>query len=203
MGLPQPTTIEAALLVEELERRGIKLRVVEGGKLRCRPQSLLSDRDKERLKLHKAELLSALGYAGEFAPATPATPATQTGNAHTYGDSAGGTMSGTPAPGLPPQARRQAEALGLVARWSHEFSYISIHDPTSGDWYDLPAKDAPKWAKTECFKRRELRKRGERRMLNREEIEAIYAQEVAHEVTHRAVTRHGIMYEDYLNEEDV
>ena len=57
---------------------------------------------------------------------------------------------------LPPMlkaARRRrlekAEALGLVAKWADykkAKGHISIHDPGSGEWADLPYKAAPSWA---------------------------------------------------------
>jgi len=70
---------------------------------------------------------------------------------------------------LPPMlkaARRRrlekAEALSLVAKWADykkAKGHISIHDPGSGDWADLPYKAAPSWAQ------REARKRSAERML--------------------------------------
>ncbi len=58
---------------------------------------------------------------------------------------------------------KQAATFGLVARWSREFGYISIHDPADGTWHDLDRKDAPEWALGECRRRRELWKAGDRR----------------------------------------
>src|SRR5215212_9204083 len=37
----------------------------------------------------------------------------------------------------------EAEQLGLVATWSIQFGYISLHNPTSGEWHDLRTEDAP------------------------------------------------------------
>ena len=31
----------------------------------------------------------------------------------------------------------EAARLGLVATWSGEFGYVSLHDPTTGEWHDL------------------------------------------------------------------
>jgi len=53
----------------------------------------------------------------------------------------------------------KARALGLVARWAPYGSakgYVSIHDPTTGEWHDLPFKQAPGWAKWETTKRSEI-----------------------------------------------
>ena len=33
--------------------------------------------------------------------------------------------------------------LGLVATWSAEFDYVSLHDPTTGEWHDLKTTVAP------------------------------------------------------------
>jgi hypothetical protein len=59
--------------------------------------------------------------------------------------------------------RVQAARHGLVAKWSSEFGFVSIHDPGSGAWHDVPVKDAPGWAKWEARKRKELYKAGDRR----------------------------------------
>jgi hypothetical protein len=40
------------------------------------------------------------------------------------------------------QVLERASELGLVARWSREFGFISIHDPTTGEWHDIPMKEA-------------------------------------------------------------
>jgi hypothetical protein len=54
----------------------------------------------------------------------------------------------------------QADRLGMCAKWAREFGYISILDPTTGTWIDLPTKEAPDWAVREARKRREIRKHG-------------------------------------------
>jgi hypothetical protein len=89
--------------------------------------------------------------------------------------------------------REQADALGLVARWSRQFGYIAIHDPTTAEW-----------AKSEAFLRARLRKvRGITRLMSRAELEQVWAGElppVAPLSKPAAVTKHGIVYEDYLEE---
>jgi TubC N-terminal docking domain len=37
----------------------------------------------------------------------------------------------------------EAERLGLLIKWSKEPGYIAIHDPTTGDWHDVPASGCP------------------------------------------------------------
>ena len=96
----------------------------------------------------------------------------------------------------------RASELGLIARWSREFGYISIHDPTTGEWHDLPTKEAPGWAKREAHKRKELRKHeGITRLLTRDEIEEIFETERPAMWEHPAINDKGIVYEDYLEEE--
>jgi|SRR5215204_1494034 len=69
---------------------------------------------------------------------------------------------------LPPalakaRARRleKARELGLVAQWA---SYkkakgcVTIHDPTTGEWHELPWKGAPSWAMWEVSERSSLYK---------------------------------------------
>src|SRR5215216_2442514 len=101
--------------------------------------------------------------------------------------------------------REQADALGLVARWSRQFGYIAIHDPTTGEWHDVTIKEAPDWAKSEAFLRARLRKvRGITRLMSRVELEQVWAGElppVAPLSKPASVTKHGIVYEDYLEEE--
>jgi hypothetical protein len=58
---------------------------------------------------------------------------------------------------------KQAAEVGLVAKWSKHFGYITIHDPTSGERHDLTRKDAPPWAKWEARRRKALWKAGDRR----------------------------------------
>jgi hypothetical protein len=72
-----------------------------------------------------------------------------------------------------------AEEMGLVAAWSGEFGYIALHDPTTGEWHDLRTEDAPPWAKSEAFKRKDLYKAGNRRAfrLTAREMEEIWEQE--------------------------
>jgi hypothetical protein len=57
----------------------------------------------------------------------------------------------------------EADELGLVATWSVEFGYVSIHDPVEGVWWDLKTTDAPGWAVGEARRRKELYKSGNRR----------------------------------------
>jgi hypothetical protein len=73
----------------------------------------------------------------------------------------------------------EAEQLGLVATWSIEFGYVSIHDPATGEWWDLQTKDAPDWAAREARKRKELYKDGNRRAyrLTSREMEDIWEAE--------------------------
>jgi predicted Zn-ribbon and HTH transcriptional regulator len=55
---------------------------------------------------------------------------------------------------------------GLVAKFSREFGYILILDPTAGSWHGLHWKDAPEWARWEARKRKELWRAGDRRALD-------------------------------------
>jgi hypothetical protein len=57
----------------------------------------------------------------------------------------------------------EAARLGLISTWSAEFGYVSLHDPTTGEWHDLKTTVAPEWAVGEARKRNELYKSGNRR----------------------------------------
>ncbi|MDP9484890.1 MAG: hypothetical protein M3Q49_03685 [Actinomycetota bacterium] len=60
------------------------------------------------------------------------------------------------------RAQRAGE-VGLVARWSKKFGFVSIHDPTTGEWHDVSWKVAPSWAKWEARKRKDLGRSGDGR----------------------------------------
>lgn len=85
-----------------------------------------------------------------------------------------------PTPKTPKTTRDKASTLGLIAMWSREFGYISLHDPTTGTWHDLRTGDAPDWAVREARKRRELRKAGNNKAyrLTSREMEEIRVAEL-------------------------
>lgn len=37
----------------------------------------------------------------------------------------------------------EANRRGLVIKWSREPGYISLHDPTTGEWHDLKQSECP------------------------------------------------------------
>jgi hypothetical protein len=47
-----------------------------------------------------------------------------------------------------------ASRLGLIATWGLEFGYVSLHEPTTGEWWDVKVKDAPGWAVGEARRRK-------------------------------------------------
>ncbi len=58
-----------------------------------------------------------------------------------------------------------ADRRGLVAKWApYEIArgYVSIHDPTEGEWHDLPWKASPSWTRWEARKRAEMYRAGDR-----------------------------------------
>jgi len=76
------------------------------------------------------------------------------------------------------RASRAAE-VGLVAKWSKHFGYISLHDPAAGERHDLATKDAPPWAKWEAHRRKALYKGGDRQAydLSAAQMEEIWEAE--------------------------
>ncbi len=38
-----------------------------------------------------------------------------------------------------------ADRRGLLITWAREPGYVSIHDPTTGDWHELDASECPPW----------------------------------------------------------
>jgi len=206
-------SVDAHILLEELSDLGVALTATPTGNLRYKPKSKVSEELKGRIKNYKPELLYILGNddisQNLSSPIIPPSPTP--GNPDRYGNLAGDDTGDDTAKSIVPEfvkadeerRRREAEELGLVARWSYEFGYISIHDPTTGEWYDVPTSDAPAWAKNECFKRRELRKKGTTRLLTREELEEVWTAEVLEgEFTSDAVTSRGVVYEDYIEGSD-
>ena len=86
---------------------------------------------------------------------------------------------------------------------------MSIHDPTTGEWHDIPTKQAPKWAKNEAFKRSGLYKAGEKRFLTQSELEEVWRTERSEseeivegkgivDTPKPVVDGKGIVFEDYL-----
>jgi hypothetical protein len=134
------TTLE---LVEALAAKGVRL-YAEGGDLKYRgPRSALAPETIARLKAHKPEIVVAL-------TATPTPPPQE-----------------PPAPEEPAAlsafAKRkleQASEMGLVAMWSRHHGYVSVHDPTTGEWHDLRTGDAPDWAVPEARRRKWAREGG-------------------------------------------
>ena len=202
-------------LLTELAERGFSLRCASEGTLRCSPKSKLTEEDSRRIKAHREDLLSLVSAQGNLlSPIAPSSP-TPT-KADTYrkssGDDTGDDTGDDRGNGIVPRFVRErlerAEALGLVARFAHTFGFISIHDPTTGEWYDVATREAPPWARDEAFKRRELRKyRGITRFLSRAELEEVYREEGqgaerpdAIEEDGHAVDERGIVYADYLED---
>ncbi len=91
----------------------------------------------------------------------------------------------------------EASELGLVTRWSQAFGFVSIHDPTTGEWHDLQAKGAPDWAVREARKRKELYRGGNRKAyrLTSREMEEIWATE------HPPAEEEGIVEDHPLEDE--
>jgi len=78
-------------------------------------------------------------------------------------------------------AHLRDDGLGLIAKWSRTFGYVSLHNPNLGEWWDVPTKDAPSWALDEARRRKQLWRAGDRRAfkLTAAEIEEIWQAEQA------------------------
>jgi hypothetical protein len=211
--------ILAAQLLARFGEKGVRVVLAPEGKVRCTPRKKLSEDDISALRVHKAEIVSILS-GEDITPSPPSPPPTKplrnglfSGDDH--GDdpptetvttvTSGATVTGEATVAEPTfvkkdRERRQSEAekLGLVAQWSPEaFGFISLHDPTTGEWHDLKTEDAPPWAKNEAFKRKDLYKSGNRRAyrLSAREMERLWEEE------HDVPDPEGIV-EDYPVEED-
>ena len=51
---------------------------------------------------------------------------------------------------------------GLVIRFSREPGYLSVHDPTTGDWHELLASGCPPWMLEDAKTRRRAKGRTNR-----------------------------------------
>jgi hypothetical protein len=73
----------------------------------------------------------------------------------------------------------EPERLGLIATWSAQFGYVSMHDPATGEWHDLQTKDVPEWAVGEARRRKEQYRSGNRRAyrLTSSEMEELWRAE--------------------------
>ena len=56
----------------------------------------------------------------------------------------------------------EAASRGLVIKWSREPGYLSVHDPTTGDWHELLASGCPPWMLEDAKTRRRRKGRSNR-----------------------------------------
>ena len=43
------------------------------------------------------------------------------------------------------QRLEAADRRGLVIEWAKEPGYVALHDPTTGEWYEVEASGCPPW----------------------------------------------------------
>ena len=128
--------MSAAALLEDLKDRGAAV-WTEGDKLKyAGPKDALGPDVVRQLGEHKAEIVALLAERQRPAGREAATE---------------GSAEVADLSGFTKQKLEKASALGLVARWSRHFGYISIHDPVDGTWHDLPTGDAPDWSVRESI----------------------------------------------------
>ncbi len=159
----------ATEFLAELSGRGVVLEATPEGTIRYKGK--LKAIDVIKLKAHKKELVNLLlPERLRTTPSPPSPPSPEGRNADKTADPAGDADARaakqrrpppqTPSPHAVPRdgdiprfvARRRelASELGLVAAWSRHFGFVSLHDPTTGEWHDLRREDAPGWAKREA-----------------------------------------------------
>jgi TubC N-terminal docking domain len=190
--------VSAATLLEELRGHGALI-WAEGDRLRYSgPERALTPQALTQLAEHKVEIMALLDPADDEASESQQTTGTAEATA-VREDHLGETELSR----FDQLKLHRASKLGLVAKWSREFGYISVHDPTTGEWHDLQAKDAPGWAKRESHKRKDLWRAGNKRAywLTATEMEEIWEKEQGEMWSHPAVTDKGMVFEDYLEEE--
>lgn len=94
------------------------------------------------------------------APANPPSKTSKTTNGH---EVVGNNLQTPEKLTVKTSKTPEPAQLGLIAAWSAEFGYVSLHDPTTGEWHDLKTTVAPEWAVGEARQRKELYKSGNRR----------------------------------------
>jgi hypothetical protein len=52
------------------------------------------------------------------------------------------------------------DCRGLVIRFARERGYLSVHDPTTGDWHELQASGCPPWMLEDAKAHHRRRRRG-------------------------------------------
>ena len=202
------STAEARALLEELSGLGVSVHAAPDGSLRCKPKSAIGKERAERIRRNKADLLEILSANGTekklSSPIVLSSPAPT--KPDTYRDSEGDERGDDIEEAIVPpfvktrqeRIRGEAGRLGLIAAWSHEFGYVSLHDPITGEWHDLPTKEAPDWAKREAFKRKELEKLGGvAGLLTRAELEEVWEREKM-TADSGSISRRGLLYDDYI-----
>jgi len=95
----------------------------------------------------------------------------------------------------------------LCAAWSFAFGYVSLHDPTTGEWHDLPIEEAPDWAVREAKKRKTLYKQGNHRAykLTAVEMSEVREEGIAEmwdEPYRPHDARYGLIYDSEREEEE-
>jgi hypothetical protein len=175
--------LTTAAVLEGIKGHGAQV-WTEGDKLRYSgPKDVLDPEVLGWLREHKQEVITLL------APVVPEDPSiTEDANELTR---------------FVQRKLDKAQRLGLVARWSQTFGYVSLHDPTTGEWHDLQTKEAPDWAVREARKRKEFYNVGNHKAyrLTAQGMEEIWEAERAEMWEHPAVMDKGIVYEDYLEED--
>jgi TubC N-terminal docking domain len=229
--LTEPTRTHAEVVAGEilatLQELGVTVKVTDGDKIRYKPRSAVDEELNSRIREHKPALVVLLKQTdveeklqtinSNKQLSQPSQLSQNSINTDTYSElgwdsswySSGDTVPPTvpnrtsEVPGFLRAKGGRAAERGLVARYSREFGFISVHDPTTGEWHDIASKDAPDWAKNESRKRKELWKAGDRGAFNlsARKVEAIFEGERPEMWEHPYQDDRGVVYEDYADED--
>src|SRR5215210_2647733 len=153
--------VKPAEILRELGAVGITLTVLEPDRLIAKPTERVTPEIKEALRENKPEIIKALRTAKNpelYPPELPPLTAT-------------------------PRDLARAAQMGLCATWARKFGYVSLHDPDTGEWHDIPTRDANSGAEPRMISEAQRRKRLWRKgwhdafNLNREQMESVWAEE--------------------------
>lgn len=130
-----------AELLAELSARGVIVSQSGDRLLIDAPKGELTPELKEQLRQAKTALLAALADPEEDATADPASRTWMPEAVSAPGETGTPALGDDRAPAE--QAKPSTPWRGIVTAWGRERGWLAVRDPNTGEWHDLPAREAP------------------------------------------------------------
>jgi hypothetical protein len=212
----------AGEILATLSEMGVTVEATAEGKVRFKPQSVVGSRLRKLIRQYKPALITLItllterdSFSSRVArnTSTPSSLSSLTTDKadiyrenhrdDTRDDTRDDAVGVSSLPSPLRVARERSSERGLVAKWSREFGFISIHDPITGEWHDIQTEDATDWMKREARKRKELYKAGDKGAYNlsRAQMEEVWESEKPEMWEHPYQNDRGVIYEDYADED--